>query len=222
MAIQQISYGVNPQQLASNDWGTLWIDLEDGAGWRELHLRSWEEYSQLSITKPFNIQNIQGIKFYATNIRQYHFGKKFDINISPRFLSYAKLHDKIIIPEGITIINWGFLKFTQCFNLNIKFPSTLSQIHSDFLGGSDYDGEINLPTYEYTLYGGVCKAVSRLKKIYANCPFGKNTDDNSLTSSSLSDPSYINGIQITGPYASQWKAILPDKTGDYPRKLILV
>lgn len=47
------------------------------------------------------------------------------------------------------------------------------------------------------------------------------TDNNSLATSGQSDDIYTTGVTLTGPYAADWKAALPDRSSSPYRKLIL-
>lgn len=122
-------------------------------------------------------------------------------------------------PEVRTIGN-EFMRGASGFNSTLNLGAGLTSIGTYLLSGaSSFTQPLTIPEsvtsigdhfmYSANAFTGYLYAMT------STTPPG----DYSLASSSSSATSYTTGISLTGPYASAWKAALPDRTSAPYRKL---
>jgi hypothetical protein len=102
----------------------------------------------------------------------------------------------LTIPAGVQNIDGSFMSGCFSFNRPLVLPAGITGIGSGFL----YD----------------CHSFDSL---VANCNVWP-ADGNSLATTEVNAAMYFNGITVTGDYAAQWKANLPDRAASPYRKLI--
>ena len=110
----------------------------------------------------------------------------------------------LVIPNGVTEIGTHFMNDCYAFNQDITFPSSITLVTGEImLCCNNMTSSIicNVSTSIFTAYGG---------------------GNSFATTTSSTEPCYVTGITLSGPYASDWKSYFPDKaSAPYYRKLII-
>lgn len=154
------------------------------------------------LTEITGVENLLVVgNFFLSNCSSLDCGLNFVklIMCGSNFLGYCtSLNHQVSFPELHTISDSYFMRQCTAYAQTITFPATLTNINGN-----------------YILY-----RCNNLTSVVCNCAV-KPTDSNSLSTSSIIAPMFVNGITLTGTYANEWKAALPDSDTSPYRKLIV-
>lgn len=169
--------------------------------------------SGTGLANELNLTNVEyiGDYFFTSLIGTYTYPVKLPKieYIGNQFCSGASgFNSDITINPDCRIIGSGFLYGIWSYNRPITIPSGLENL-----------GNIANPGIQF-MYN--CR--SFVGPLVCNGPVSTssipNTND-TLSTTSASATMYTTGVTLTGPYATQWKAALPDRTSSPYRKLII-
>lgn len=144
-------------------------------------------------------------------------------SIGDSFLSSPKFNQPLSLPKIRTIGNL-FLNNAVNFNSLLSLNSGLEVIGTRFMYGcSQFTQSFSIPSG--LIYGPGERFMHNCSGFIGPlvCNNGANipTDVYVLGTTSSSAIMYTTGVTLTGPYAAQWKAALPDRTASPYRKLII-
>lgn len=145
------------------------------------------------------------------------------------FASCTSLNHSITLPDSLTSIGYGFLQRCTSYNKPLTLPSGALSISSQFLDScSSFAQPLVIPSNVTLVSTG--SYLSGLNSFVG--PLEVHTDLSNIPATNLkytlavkssTAPAYVNGVTITGPYASAWKTALDNAgvaSGNY-RNLIL-
>lgn len=139
-------------------------------------------------------------------------------------LGCSSFNQALSLPATITSIGDNFLLGCSSFNQFVTIPSSVTNIGSGFLGScSSFNQPITLPA---TVTTPPASLLSNTRDMVSTVTLdtAPNSPANAtcLSSTTVTDPSYVNGIPIAGTYAQEWMDALTNRsTGAYPRNLVL-
>lgn len=167
----------------------------------------------LSLNSPLNLQNVH---YIGANFLQS--GSAFNQPISlPKvdeiggyfMMNCSSFNSTITLNDDLLTIGSRFMQGCSSFAQSFAIPSGL------FSSGSVSHNPDERFMHNCNSFVGplVCNAPVDSSKI--------PTDNYALATTTATATIYTTGVTLTGPYAAQWKAALPDRTASPYRKLIV-
>lgn len=167
----------------------------------------------LSLNSPLNLQNVRyiGANFLqsCSAFNQPISLPKVDEIGSYFMMDCSSFDSEITLNDGLLMIDSRFMYGCYSFAQQFTIPSGL--LSSNFL--TKNPGERFMHKCNSFVGPLVCNAPVDSSKI--------PTDNYALATTSATAAVYTTGVTLTGPYAAQWKAALPDRTSSPYRKLIV-
>ena len=121
--------------------------------------------------------------------------------------SCSQFNSSITLNDDLRVISSNFMYDCRNFAQSLTIPAGLEDLGTTKNPDASFMRNCNAFTGPLVCNGPV----------NARIP----TDNNSLSTTSSTAAMYTAGVTLTGPYATQWKAALPDRTSSPYRKLIV-
>lgn len=133
----------------------------------------------------------------------------------------TNFNSKLVLPLRCTQLNVGFLARCAKFNQPLTLPSGLETIGGSFMAGtSAFSQPLSIPDSVTSIrHSFMTSPVNFLGPLTVPAGISYYGDDAALSAYVNTNPSYIQGITISGPGAAELRAAYPNKSSGYYRKL---
>ena len=180
-------------------------------------MADWRKFNQ-----PLDLKNITTIGHYFLN-NAYEFDSLINMpkvtSIGNNVLYNAYVFNQPLDVSNVTSFGSYFLSNCRLFNQPLNLASAVS-ISTYFLAACFcFKSSLVLPSSITSIASGFCQNTNTIDSITVECD-AHPTDNNSLSVSTSTAPSYIRGLTVYGSKASTWMAGLPNRTSSPYRKLI--
>ncbi len=161
-----------------------------------------------AFNQPLDLEKVTSINYFLVNCTSYNKPIKFAVltkngeNFMQNCSSFNSTIDMGSEWTTFTVSGNGFMVGCSAYNRSFTLPATLDLS---------------------TLSGGVGAAFNNMKNfigpLVCNCAPPAKTSNYFCATPTSTDPCYTTGVLLTGPYASSWKSLHPNRTSTPFRKL---
>ena len=187
-----------------------------------------------SATIPSSVHYIGSFVFYSCKIATASFSFDNVISIGESFMQGNNTFNSPLALPKVIDISTNFLRGCSAFNSSLTINDGCEHIGLNFLRQcSAFAQSLSVPSGLYMLSSGIFnpnryfmyECNNFVGPLVCNCPAtslpSSGFDSEMLATTSNTSVMYTTGVTLTGPYASDWKTALPDRTSSPYRKLIV-
>ena len=176
------------------------------------------QVDSLSDIYPSWTVTVDGVTISNDMIKEVNLSTAKALKATPSYFLNACSHlDKVILPNNLQTIDSYFLYNCSNFNSSLTLPANIQTIEGGFLRGCNhFDQDITMPTSLTSI--DMRGFLQYTRNMTGTIDFGNlatsvisySPNAQTLSTTSSSSPSYINGIKIAGTYRSDWLTQLPN------------
>ena len=186
----------------------------------------------LSVTLPSSIHFVGSAVFIGCSVLNSELNLENVVYVGANFMSNCSAFNQPISLPKVNDIGSYFMQNCTSFNSAITINNDVEIIADRFMiGCTSFAQSFSIPSGLISTSAVTNNPGQRFMQNCNNftgplvCNFSASskfpTDNYTLTTTGASNPIYATGVTLTGPYAAQWKAALPDRTSSPYRKLIV-